>query len=121
MARIYEYQGKEILAKSGLAIPKGIVVSDPDQAAQAASTIGKPVVIKAQVWTTGRFKAGGIKFADTPEAAKKAAVFLPSLSNRPTKCSTLSIHRSRFYRISGIEPGLKPSLDRCNLREPFFA
>jgi succinyl-CoA synthetase beta subunit len=73
MARIYEYQGKEILAKSGLEIPKGVVVTDPDQAAQAASTIGKPVVIKAQVWVTGRFKAGGIKFADTPEAAKKAA------------------------------------------------
>lgn len=73
MARIYEYQGKEVLAKSGLAIPKGVVVTDPDQAAQAATTIGKPVVIKAQVWTTGRFKAGGIKFADTPEAARKAA------------------------------------------------
>ena len=38
-----------------------------------AEGIGRPVVIKAQVWATGRFKAGGIKFADTPEQAEEAA------------------------------------------------
>ncbi len=82
MARLYEYQGKEILAKSGLQVPKGVVVADSEQAAQAARDIAKPVVIKAQVWTTGRFKAGGIKFAHTPEEAKNAAA---EMFSRPLK------------------------------------
>ena len=73
MARIYEYQGKEILKKIGIPVPKGRQTSDPAEARSIAAEIGKPVVIKAQVWATGRFKAGGIKFANTPEEAGKVA------------------------------------------------
>lgn len=73
MARIYEYQGKEILKKIGIPIPRGRQVSTAAEAKGIAAEIGKPVVIKAQVWATGRFKAGGIKFANTPEEAEKVA------------------------------------------------
>ena len=73
MARIYEYQGKEILKKVGIPVPRGRQTSDPAEAGRIAAEIGKPVVIKAQVWATGRFKAGGIKFASTPEEAGKVA------------------------------------------------
>ncbi len=69
MARIYEHQGKQLLAGAGLRVPRGEVATTPEQAKEIARRIGKRVVIKAQVWTTGRFKAGGIKFADTPEEA----------------------------------------------------
>ena len=73
MARVYEYQGKEILAKAGILVPKGRCVASADEARNVAQDIGRPVVVKAQVWVTGRLKAGGIKFAKTPEEAKKAA------------------------------------------------
>ena len=73
MARLYEYQGKEILRKSGIAVPKGKSASTPEEAAGIAKEIGGPVVVKAQIWATGRFGAGGIKFADTPERAAEAA------------------------------------------------
>ena len=73
MARLYEYQGKEILGKAGIAIPKGRCITDPAEARSIAQEIGKPVVIKAQVWATGRFKAGGIKFANNPKEAEDAA------------------------------------------------
>ena len=73
MARIYEYQGKEMLAKVGIPVPKGRCVESADEAGKVAQDIGGPVVVKAQVWVTGRLKAGGIKFAKTPEQAEKAA------------------------------------------------
>ena len=73
MARIYEYQGKEILRKVGISVPEGREVSSASEARGVAAGIGKPVAIKAQVWATGRFKAGGIKFAVTSDEAEKAA------------------------------------------------
>ncbi len=73
MARIYEYQGKELLQKAGIQVPRGISVRRPEEARKVALEIGRPVVLKAQVWATGRFKAGGIKFAETPQEAEKIA------------------------------------------------
>jgi succinyl-CoA synthetase beta subunit len=73
MARIYEYQGKEILRKKGVPVPEGSCISSPAEAKKAAQQIGKPVAVKAQIWATGRYKAGGIKFAQSPEDAEKLA------------------------------------------------
>jgi len=73
MARIYEYQGKELLKVVGVPIPHGEVVCKPKEAKEVAKEIGRPVAIKAQVWATGRFKAGGIQFADSPEEAERVA------------------------------------------------
>jgi succinyl-CoA synthetase beta subunit len=73
VARLFEYQSKELLNKSGIPIPEGIVVSSPQEAAEAAKKLAKPVVLKAQVWATGRAEKGGIKFADSPEEAADAA------------------------------------------------
>jgi succinyl-CoA synthetase beta subunit len=69
MARIYEYQGKGLLKKMGIKVPNGAVATTPDEARDIALRIGKPVVIKAQVWATGRFGAGGVKFANNPDEA----------------------------------------------------
>jgi succinyl-CoA synthetase beta subunit len=69
MARIFEYQGKELLKKVGVKIPEGGVAESPNEARTIAKRIGRPVVIKAQVWATGRFQAGGVKFADDPDQA----------------------------------------------------
>ena len=73
MARLFEYQGKEFLKDAGIAIPTGEVASTAKEASEVAARIGKPVAVKAQVWVGGRGKAGGVKLADTPEEAKKAA------------------------------------------------
>jgi succinyl-CoA synthetase beta subunit len=73
MARLYEYQGKQILKETKVAIPKGEVVTTPEEAARAAEKIGKPVVVKVQIWAGGRGKAGGIKFAESPAEARSVA------------------------------------------------
>ena len=73
MARLYEYQGKEVLSKIGIPVPKGKSAASPSEAKKIAEEIGKPCVVKAQVWATGRFKAGGIKFAKSPAEAEEAA------------------------------------------------
>jgi succinyl-CoA synthetase beta subunit len=73
MARLYEYQGKEVLSKIGIPVPKGRSAASPSEARKIAEEIGKPCVVKAQVWATGRFKAGGIKFAKSPAEAEEAA------------------------------------------------
>jgi len=73
MARLYEYQGKEVLSKIGIPVPKGRSAASPLEAKKIAEEIGKPCVVKAQVWATGRFKAGGIKFAKSPAEAEEAA------------------------------------------------
>ena len=64
MARLYEYQGKQLLKASKVPIPQGEVASTPQEAKKIAEKIGKPVAVKSQVWAGGRGKAGGIKFAE---------------------------------------------------------
>ncbi len=74
---LYEYQAKELFAKHGVPVVPGEVVTDSDQARIAATTIGSAVVIKAQVKTGGRGKAGGVKLAkDADEAALRASEIL---------------------------------------------
>ncbi|MDQ7093291.1 ADP-forming succinate--CoA ligase subunit beta [Desulfosporosinus sp. PR] len=71
--KMFEYMGKQLFAEFGIPIPKGRMVSNPDEAAQAAREIGAPVVVKSQVLSGKRGKAGGIQFADTPEEVRAAA------------------------------------------------
>jgi succinyl-CoA synthetase beta subunit len=73
MARLHEYQGKEILAANGFKIPRGRAASNPDQAVAAAKELGGEVVIKIQAWTTGRAGIGGVAFAKKPEEARAHA------------------------------------------------
>ena len=73
MAKFFEYQGKAIFKKAGIPIPQGEAAKTPEQAKAIAEKIGKPVVVKAQVWAGGRGKSGAVKFADTPAEAAEAA------------------------------------------------
>ena len=70
---MYEYQGKKLLKEAGIKIPEGDVAVTKEEAKAIAEKIGKPVVVKAQIWAGKRGKAGAVKFADTPEEAEKAA------------------------------------------------
>jgi len=75
--RFYEFESRRIVERAGIPVTKYGFCTSADQARQAAEDIGGPVVIKSQVLTGGRMKAGGVKFADTPdEAAEHAADIL---------------------------------------------
>ncbi len=73
MARLFEYQSKTLLKQGGVPVPEGGVASTPEEARRMAEKIGRPVVLKIQVWVTGRAKLGGVQFASTPAEAEKKA------------------------------------------------
>jgi succinyl-CoA synthetase beta subunit len=64
-----EYQAKELFAKHDVPVTLGAVVENPEDAASAAESLGGRVVVKAQVKTGGRGKAGGVKLAENPDEA----------------------------------------------------
>ena len=66
---LYEYQAKELFAKHNVPVVPGKVCFTPEEARQAAEEIGGMVVVKAQVKTGGRGKAGGVKIANNPQEA----------------------------------------------------
>jgi len=70
---LHEYQAKELLARYGIPVPPGKVAYTADEAKAIAGEYGDTVVIKAQVHTGGRGKAGGVKLAKTPEEAREKA------------------------------------------------
>ena len=72
-----EYQAKELFAKHGVPVTRGVVVENSEDAHDAAQSLGGRVVVKAQVKTGGRGKAGGVKLADDPaDAVAKAEQIL---------------------------------------------
>ncbi|MFM2008063.1 MAG: hypothetical protein RIR02_13 [Pseudomonadota bacterium] len=72
--KIHEYQGKEILHKYGVTVPKGIPCMSVDEAVKAAETLGGPVwVVKAQIHAGGRGKGGGVKVAKSLDQVKEYA------------------------------------------------
>ncbi|MCF2706797.1 ADP-forming succinate--CoA ligase subunit beta [Arcanobacterium haemolyticum] len=70
---LYEYQARDLFAEHNVPVLAGIVATTPDEAREAARKLGGLVVVKAQVKTGGRGKAGGVKLARTPDEAYAAA------------------------------------------------
>lgn len=72
--KIHEYQGKELLKKFDVPVPRGLVARTPEEAFQAAKELGTElVVVKAQIHAGGRGKGGGVKLAKSPEEAREIA------------------------------------------------
>lgn len=71
--KIHEYQAKTLLAQYGIPVPRGKAAFTPGEAREMAADIGGKVVVKAQVHAGGRGKVGGIRAANGPEEAEKAA------------------------------------------------
>ncbi|HEY1404795.1 MAG TPA: ATP-grasp domain-containing protein, partial [Pyrinomonadaceae bacterium] len=72
--KIHEYQGKELLRKFGVPVPRGIVAHTPQEAFDAAKELGTDVVVvKAQIHAGGRGKGGGVKLAKSPQEARDLA------------------------------------------------
>jgi succinyl-CoA synthetase beta subunit len=70
---LYEHEGKELFARFGIPVSEGRVATTPDEARAAAAELGGEVVVKAQVLTGGRGKAGGVKLASGPDEADALA------------------------------------------------
>ena len=71
--KVHEYQAKSLLARYGVAVPRGEVTDDPSEARRIASRLGGRAVIKAQIHAGGRGKGGGVKLGKDPEEASELA------------------------------------------------
>ena len=124
--KIHEYQGKELLKKFGVAVPRGIVAHTPEEAENAAKELGtEVVVVKAQIHAGGRGKGGGVKLAKSPAEAREVASKILGMN--------LVTHQTgpegREVRVLLIEEGLPIDkefylgivLDRASGRPVFMA
>jgi succinyl-CoA synthetase beta subunit len=124
--KIHEYQGKELLRKFGVPVPRGIVAHTPEEAFNAAKELGTDVVVvKAQIHAGGRGKGGGVKLAKSPEEARELASQILGMN--------LVTHQTgpegREVRVLLVEEGLPIDrefylgivLDRASGRPVFMA
>jgi len=124
--KIHEYQGKELLKKFGVAVPRGVVARTAEEAESAARELGTAVVVvKAQIHAGGRGKGGGVKLAKSPQEAKSVAAEILGMQ--------LVTHQTgpegREVRVLLIEEGLPIDkefylgivLDRASGRTVFMA
>ena len=70
---LHEFQARELFREAGMPVPRGQVATTPEEAAAIARELGGAAVVKAQVHSGGRGKAGGVKLAATPEEAAARA------------------------------------------------
>ena len=95
--RFYEFESKQLFGKHGIPLPKGSRIAHaPEEAEAVAEEIGGPVVLKSQVLTGGRMKAGGVLFADHPAEAATAAKKILTL--------TINGHMPRGVLVEGRAP-----------------
>src|SRR5918998_4850653 len=124
--KIHEYQGKELLGRYGVPVPRGIVARSPEEAYHAAKELGtEVVVVKAQIHAGGRGKGGGVKLARSADEARELA--------RQMLGMKLITHQTgpegREVRVLLIEEGLPIDrefylgivLDRASGRPVFMA
>jgi len=101
---LYEYQGKELFRRHGIPVSEGRLATSPAAARAAAQELGGAVVVKAQVLTGGRGKAGGIKLAESPAEAEARAREILGLDIRGHTVQRLWIERAsdieREYYVS---------------------
>src|SRR6266487_6172901 len=124
--KIHEYQGKDLLRKFGVSVPRGLVARSPEEAYHAAKELGSEVVVvKAQIHAGGRGKGGGVKLAKSADEAQEIA--------RKMLGMKLVTHQTgpegRQVRVLLIEEGLPIEkefylgvvLDRASGRTVFMA
>jgi succinyl-CoA synthetase beta subunit len=109
--KLLEYEAKEYFRKYGIPTPFGRMATTPAEAGEAASELGRPVVIKAQLPVGGRGKAGGVRFADTPDEAEEAASQLLGLKIRGLTVEKLYVEE-KLDILSEIYLGV--TVDRTN-------
>jgi succinyl-CoA synthetase beta subunit len=112
---LYEYQGKELFARFGIPVSDGRLATTPEEARAAAEELGGPVVVKAQVLTGGRGKAGGIKLAEDPADTEAKAREIIGLDIRGHVVRRLWVEKAseiakEYYLSITFDRGAKQSL-----------
>ena len=112
---LYEYQGKELFRRFGIPVSEGRLATTPEEARHAAVELGGPVVVKAQVLTGGRGKAGGVKLAAGPAEAEQRAREILGLDIRGHVVQRLWIERAseiakEYYLSITFDRGAKKPL-----------
>jgi len=112
---LYEYQGKQLFKKFGIPVSEGRVATTPEEARAAAEELGGQVVVKAQVLTGGRGKAGGIQLANGPDEAEEKAKQVLGLDIRGHVVKTLWIEKAsdiakEYYLSITFDRGAKQPL-----------
>ena len=100
---LYEYQGKELFRRFGIPVSEGRLATTPEEARAAAEELGGQVVVKAQVLTGGRGKAGGIKLAEGPEDAEAKAARDPR-ARHPRPRRPQALDRAGLRDREGVLP-----------------
>jgi succinyl-CoA synthetase beta subunit len=112
---LYEYQGKELFSRFGIPTSEGRLATTSAEARAAAEELGGQVVVKAQVLTGGRGKAGGVKLADGPEDAEAKAGEILGLDIRGHVVRKVWIERAseiakEYYLSITFDRGAKKAL-----------
>jgi succinyl-CoA synthetase beta subunit len=112
---LHEYQGKELFRRHGIPVSDGRLATTPEEARAAAEELGGPVVVKAQVLTGGRGKAGGVKLAASPEEAEARARDILGLDIRGHVVRKLWIEQAseianEYYLSVTFDRGVKKPL-----------
>jgi succinyl-CoA synthetase beta subunit len=112
---LYEYQGKELFRRFEIPVSEGRLATSPAEARASAEELGDEVVVKAQVLTGGRGKAGGIKLAEDPADAERKAEEILGLDIRGHVVRKLWIERAseiakEYYLSVTFDRGVKETL-----------
>ncbi len=112
---LYEYQGKELFRRFGIPVSDGRLATTPEEARVAAEELGGQVVVKAQVLTGGRGKAGGVKLADDAADAEAKARDILGLDIRGHVVRKLWIEQAseiakEYYLSLTFDRGVKQPL-----------
>ena len=116
--KLLEYEAKEYFKKYGIPTPAGKMVTSPEGAKEYTAELGKPVVIKVQLPVGGRGKAGGVKFADTPEEASEAASQLLGMTIKDLQVKKLYVEE-KVGIVNEIYLGV--TVDRNNKKHVILA
>jgi succinyl-CoA synthetase beta subunit len=124
--KIHEYQGKQILQRYGVPVPRGILAHSPAEAEAAAKELGTPVVVvKAQIHAGGRGKGGGVKIARSPEQARELASAMLGMMLKTVQTGPEGQQVRKLYIEEGLEIArelyLGLTLDRATSRLTFMA
>src|SRR5712691_2606971 len=112
---LLEYQGKQLFKQFGIPVSEGRLATTPEEARAAAEELGTQVVVKAQVLTGGRGKAGGVKLAQDPADAEQKAKDIIGLDIRGHVVEKLWIEQAsdiakEYYLSITFDRGVKKPL-----------
>jgi len=110
--KLFEYAAKELFARHGIPVPPGRAVASPQEARAAAAAVGAAVAVKSQILAGGRGKAGGIRFAATPDEAAAVAGELLGTEVRGYRVEKVLVEKKlsidrEFYLGFAVDGGLR--------------